>query len=177
MRTPASTTGKKLKLSKFKKNKAINRGKTPLPGERKALRKRVLLSNSNALPVPGLRDVGQEQMLSPHNIGRIMSIPDELVDQLRAVEAFKPSQTWGIFRKPSVLIRAETVDLMTRMQSATEKQQVLRLVIDGDRISGKSVLLLQATMQAYLNDWIVVNVPEGRLQLPYRLLPGFVLWC
>lgn len=153
--------GKKMKLGKFKKKKNIDRGKPPAPGERKAFRKRILLSNNNALSVPGLGELSADAMLDPTKTGRVLAIPNELVDQLRAVEAFKPSQCWGLFRQPSILVRAETTDLAKRMQDSARKQETLRLVITGEKLAGKSTLLLQSMAYGYLNGWIVFNIPEG----------------
>ena len=144
-----------------KKKKMGTRPKAPAPGERKAWRKRVLLSNDNALRVPGLVELDAEKMVDAANVAKIMSLPDSVIDQLRTVEAFKPTQNWGFFRKPSVLIRPETVDLMTRMQEAVAKKQTLKLVLDGEKLTGKSILMLQAITQAFLKDWIVINIPEG----------------
>jgi len=138
-------------------------GKSPLPGERKAMRKRILLSNNSALPVPGLADLGAGDMLSEGSVGKMMSLPGQLQDQLRTIEAFKSSQFWPMFRQPSTLIRSETVNLATRMQRAASSKDTLRLVVDGDRITGKSLLLLQTQAHAFLNDWIVIHIPEGEL--------------
>ncbi len=78
-----------------KKGAALVRHKAPAPGERKAFRKRIQLSNNNALPVPGLLALSKENMADPESSGQIFSVPDVVVDQLRSVEAFKPTQTWG----------------------------------------------------------------------------------
>ncbi|KAM7205474.1 Mitochondrial ribosomal death-associated protein 3 domain containing protein [Naviculisporaceae sp. PSN 640] len=144
------------------KKKPGNRPKAPLPGERKAYRKRILLSNSNALPVKGLVELDGERMLDKKNVAKVMSLPGPVIDQLRTVEAFKPTQNWGLFRDPSVLIRPETVDLMNQMQDSVDKKQTLKLVIDGDKLTGKSILLLQALTQAFLEEWIVVNIPDAQ---------------
>ncbi|KAK1754857.1 mitochondrial ribosomal death-associated protein 3-domain-containing protein [Echria macrotheca] len=154
-------SGKKMQLGKFKKN-AVRQGKSPLPGERKAYRKRIQLSNSNALPVPGLEDVRPADMVDENKIGRVMSIPGLVLDQLRDVEAFKPTQYWGMFRTPSTLLRAETVDLARRMQNAADKKDMLRLVISGERLTGKSLLLLQSLTYAFMNDWVVIHIPEAQ---------------
>ncbi|KAK4217045.1 mitochondrial ribosomal death-associated protein 3-domain-containing protein [Rhypophila decipiens] len=142
--------------------KGGTRPKAPLPGERKAYRKRIQLSNSNALPVKDLAELDGEHMLSEKNVAKVLSLPTAVIDQLRTVEAFKPTQTWGLFRDPSLLIRPETVDLMNRMQDSVANKQTLRLVIDGDKLTGKSILLLQALTQAFLKDWIVINIPEAQ---------------
>jgi small subunit ribosomal protein S29 len=153
--------GKKLVLGKFKKNKVETKGKAPGPGERKAYRKRITLSNDNALQVPWLTDMAPESLLDSANVAKILALPEELQDQLRASEAFKTTQSWKMFRKPSVLVRSETVDLMNRIQDAVGKKQTLRVAITGDKVAGKSMMLLQALSHAYLNNWIVIHLPEG----------------
>lgn len=157
---PTFRAGKKMQLGKFKKKK-LEKTKSPAPGERKAFRKRIVLSNNNALVVPGLDTLGAESMADSANTGKIFAMSDKLVDQLRASEAFKVTQTWGLFRSPHVLLRSETADLAKKMQAAADKKESLRLVISGDRLSGKSTLLLQAMANGFLNEWIVVNIPEG----------------
>lgn len=153
--------GKTLRLSKFKKAKKMDRGKPILPGERKAFRKRVVLSNNNALRVPGLEELHAKTMRDPSMVGRMLALPNEVIDQLRAVEAFKHTQTWHMFRHPSVLLRKETVEVAEKMEAAATRKETLRMVISGDRSVGKSLLLLQAISYAYLKDWVVFHVPEG----------------
>lgn len=156
-----SRGGKKLQLGKFKKDRAAERGRTPLPGERKAYRKRITLSNDNAIPVPWLTDLGPADLSDPKNTAKVLALPEELQDQLRASEAFKPTQCWGMFRKPAVLVRKETADLANRMQNSVDNKQTLRLVVTGDKVTGKSMMLLQAMTHAFLNDWVVIHLPEG----------------
>lgn len=154
--------GKKLQLGKFKKkDRTADKGRPPLPGERKAYRKRITLSNDNAIPVPWLTDLGPADLAASENVAKVMSLPEELQDQLRASEAFKPTQRWGMFRKPAVLVRKETVDLANQMQDSANKKQMLRLVVTGDKVAGKSMMVLQAMAHAFLNDWIVIHLPEG----------------
>ncbi|KXX78707.1 hypothetical protein MMYC01_204566 [Madurella mycetomatis] len=155
-------TGKKMRLGKFKKAKVADRGKPPLPGERKAYRKRITLSNDNALPVPWLTDMGPGDLLDPGNVAKVLSLPADVQDQLRAIEAFKPTQCWNMFRKPSVLVRNETVDMMGRIQKAIADNKTARLVLTGEKVTGKSLMLLQAMAHAYLNDWIVIHVPDAQ---------------
>ena len=95
-----------------------------------------------------------------------MALPDELVDSLRALEAFKVGQAWGFFRRPATLIREEAFELGTKMDTITtngNKNPIMeRRVVHGERATGKSVLLLQAMTMAFLKDWIVISIPEGR---------------
>ncbi|EJT75477.1 hypothetical protein GGTG_05410 [Gaeumannomyces tritici R3-111a-1] len=153
---------KKAQTFRMKKKAVKPPAKSPLPGERKAFRKRIQLSNNNALPVEGLEPLNGRGLTEDASVATIRALPDDLVDQLRAVEAFKPTQNWGLFRAPHVLVRAETVELCRSMQQAAENKETLRLVINGDKISGKSTLLLQALSKAFLDDWVVFHIPEAQ---------------
>ncbi|KAI1806430.1 mitochondrial ribosomal protein [Daldinia bambusicola] len=152
--------GKKLVLGR--KKRSPDKGKPPASGERKAFRKRIQLSNNNALEVKGLGDITAENMVDPHSVGKVLGLPEAVLDQLRASEAFKPTQTWGLFRSPHMLIRKETVDLATQLTDAINKKETLRLVVTGDRASGKSILGLQALTTGFMNNWVVINIPEGQ---------------
>lgn len=152
-------TGKKLVLGK--KKKKPDPGKPVAPGERKAFRKRVQLSNDNALKVPGLPQLNAENIVDPEAIGSMVSLPDHLIDQLRAMEAFKPTQSWGLFRNPHMLVRKETVDFLKTVTEKVGKKETVRAVITGERGSGKSILGLQALSAGLLNKYVVINVPEG----------------
>lgn len=141
-------------------------GKRPDPGERKAQRKRIVLSNDNALPVESLKDLTKDNVLDPKLEGKVMGFPDPIVDMLRAEDAFKPTQGWGLFRRPASLMRKETVQLATLMKEvegaqAGNKPKTIRRVLTGDAMSGKSTLLLQGLAMAHLRDWFVINLPEG----------------
>jgi small subunit ribosomal protein S29 len=153
--------GKKLQLGKFKKEKAVDRGRAPAPGERKAYRKRITLSNDNAIPVPWLTDLTPAALAHAANTGKILALPEETQEQLRASEAFKPTQCWGMFRKPAVLVRKESVELANRMNDSASNNQTMRLVLTGDKVTGKSLMLLQAMTHAFLNNWVVIHIPDG----------------
>lgn len=134
--------------------------KRPAPGERKAMRKRVVLSNTNAFEVDGLADMSAENFTDASLQGQMAGFPGELVDNLRAIEAFKPSQGWGFFRRPAALIRKETVEFANLINSSS-KETTRRLLV-GERGSGKSVLMLQAQAMAFLKGWVVINIPEAQ---------------
>lgn len=167
-----STAGppkKGVKGLRIKKNAASREsGRRPAPGERKQQRKRIVLSNTNALEVPGLQDLKAEDIGDAHIQGKVLGIPmDPVVDQLRAVDAFKSNQGWGLFRRPAMLVRRETVELGKLVSavhgegaSAGEKRS-FRKIIHGDRASGKTTLLLQAMTMAFLKHWVVINFPDG----------------
>jgi small subunit ribosomal protein S29 len=145
----------------IKKKVVVKSGRLPAPGERKALRKRIVLSNNNALAVQGLRDMTAD--LDATQIGTVLGLPGPLVDQLRVVEAFKTTQGWGLFRRPAMLARAESVDIANKMEAACKAKKTLSIILDGERGTGKSVMLLQAMATAFLKGWIVINIPEGKL--------------
>ncbi|KAI1779556.1 mitochondrial ribosomal protein [Hypoxylon cercidicola] len=153
--------GKRLVLGKKKRRQTV-KTKPPAPGERKAFRKRIQLSNNNALEVPGLGELTAENILSSGSVGSVVGLPLELIDQLRATEAFKPTQTWGLFRSPHMLIRQETVNLAKQLTDTINKKETLRLVVTGDRASGKSILGLQALATGFMNNWVVINIPEAQ---------------
>ncbi|TFB05829.1 37S ribosomal protein S23 [Trichoderma ghanense] len=146
----------------YKKKQNIVPVKKPGPGERKAFRKRIQLSNNSALPVAGLDKLEAQTMARAESGGRMFAVPDEVVDRLRALEAFKSTQTWNLFRKPHVLVRKETVELMSRLEASVEKKEAFKCVLTGSRLSGKSLMLLQAMSYALLNEWVVIHIPEGQ---------------
>ncbi|TDZ12974.1 37S ribosomal protein S23 [Colletotrichum orbiculare MAFF 240422] len=158
--------GKHIRRGKINQNARKKRDnvkvKKPAPGERKAFRKRITLSNNNALAVDGLEDAAPETFASEEAKGTMVALPDQLVDQLRALEAFKTTQCWSLFRKPHVLVREETVKLTKRLNTAVTERQTLRMILTGDKIAGKSMLLLQSMAYALLNNWVVINIPEAQ---------------
>ena len=164
----AKTSTKGAKSFALKKKVVVKSGKPPMPGERKAMRKRIVLSNSNALQVEGLEDLSRDLELARH-VGKVFGIPGEIVDSLRAVEAFKVSQGWGMFRRPALLIREESVKLIEGMKRSEAEKTGLVLVIDGERGTGKSLMLLHAMATAFVRGWIVLNIPEG-IASPFSLL-------
>ncbi|KAI1098697.1 mitochondrial ribosomal protein [Jackrogersella minutella] len=153
--------GKQFAMGK-KKKRQPDKSKPPGLGERKAFRKRIQLSNNNALEVTGLDELTAQSIVDPNSVGRVVGLPEELVDQLRVSEAFKPTQNWGLFRSPHMLVRQETVDLAKQLTSAIDKKETLRMVVTGDRSSGKSMLGLQALSTGFMNNWIVINIPEAQ---------------
>lgn len=164
---PLQVIGRHIRRGKIaqnsKKKREIVRVKKPEPGQRKAFRKRIQLSNNNAVAVPGLPVLDAETMAKKENLCKMVGLPDKLVDQLRALEAFKPTQFWGLFRQPHMLVRTETVALIERLNEAATQKQTLRTVLTGGKNSGKSLMLLQAMSHALLNKWVVINIPEGKL--------------
>jgi len=159
---PAARSGRTLKLAK---NKRAVTARPPAPGERKALRKRVVLSNTNALEVQGLQDftagntTGTKSKLSE---GKVLGLGNDTVDALRALEAFKPTQGWSLFRRPATLVRKETVELARLLEGIKDGKKVERRLLFGEKGSGKSVLVLQGMAMAYLKGWVVVHFPDAK---------------
>ena len=118
----------------MKKKKPVDRPRPPPIGERKALRKRIVLSNPNALEVEGMRDLSAENMTDSRLRGSVVGLPVSMLDQLRAVQAFQTKQGWSIFRRPGTVVRG----------------------------AGKSVHLLQAMAMGFLKNWVVFTVPDSK---------------
>ncbi|KAI6246715.1 37S ribosomal protein S23, mitochondrial [Erysiphe necator] len=188
-----------------KKEVVRDKGKPPAVGERKNYRKRIVLSNSNALDVtlPALnkrtiyelvqkpfieknldlksrsaykqnkkderdqdidlktthskpRDLEQKLMAS------VVGLSNETTDSLRALKAFKITQSWELFKQPGILIREHSKILSDRLLQAQEQKTTVRMVIDGVKGSGKSMMLLHAMATALVNDWVVIHIPEAQ---------------
>lgn len=148
-----------------RKNRTIQKptGRRIEPGERKAFRKRVVLSNTNALEVEGLQELTAESLQNADEVrGKMMALPGSIVDSLRAVDAFKPTQCWHMYRKPAVMMTEEAVELAKTMTESVSKQKsTARRIIVGERMCGKTTFLLQAMSMAFLKGWVVVNLPDG----------------
>lgn len=142
-------------------NNRAKTGRPPAAGERKAMRKRVVLSNTNALEVRDLEDLTAGNASEAARLGQVMGLSNETVDALRAIEAFKPTQGWSLFRRPATLVRKETLDMAALVNEVRVEKKTVRKVVFGDRGAGKSVLLLQAMAMGFLNNFVVVHIPEG----------------
>lgn len=138
------------------------KGRPPQEGERKALRKRIVLTNSNALEIQDMQDLSAKNMNDKSMQGQVLGFSTEVVDSLRAVEAFKPTQGWSMFRRPATLITSHTQKLAEQLQSIEQDKSTVRQVLTGEKGSGKSVLNLQAMAMASLKGWIVVHIPEAQ---------------
>ncbi|WPG99071.1 Hypothetical protein R9X50_00187600 [Acrodontium crateriforme] len=160
---PTMRGGSSLKLTK---NTRVASGRPPAPGERKALRKRVVLSNTNAIEVRHLQDLTKDlckdvsALTEAH--GKVVGLENETVDAMRALEAFKATQGWNLFRRPAVLVRKETIEMAETLHDAQSKKKTVSKVLYGSRGSGKSVLQLQAMALAQQRGWIVLHFPEAK---------------
>ncbi|CAG8950449.1 hypothetical protein HYFRA_00006945 [Hymenoscyphus fraxineus] len=192
-RKAASTTkGVKTNLKINKKPRPKESRKPPATGERKALRKRIVLSNTNALEVAGMEDLSPEMVdaiakataegeAGSELVGKVVGLPGATVDSLRAIEAFKRTQGWGLFRRPGTLIRKETVALTKALLAAQKEKSTLTLMLDGARGTGKSMMLLQAQASAFAKSWIVLHIPQADYLsngvTDYAPIPGSDLWA
>lgn len=149
------------------KKKTKERPKPPAPGERRAQKKRIVLSNTNAMEVTGLEHLSPENMADESKVGQMLALNGPLLDQLRESKSFKTTQNWGLFRQPSTLMRQTTLELGQDMKEVIMSQQdqgfgamTIHKVVTGEKGSGKSIHLLQAQSMAFLNGWVVVTIPE-----------------
>ncbi|QIW96782.1 hypothetical protein AMS68_002300 [Peltaster fructicola] len=149
-----SQTGGGTRL-RLKKTKRVVTGRPPQPGERKAIRKRIVLSNTNALEIRGLHRF-QKDNISASSLekmrGSFLAFDEATIDALRALQAFKTSQSWSMFRTAATLVRHDTITLARVIEqqttdSAGDNPSAASLVLFGERGSGKSVLQLQAMSQ------------------------------
>ncbi|KAJ4344488.1 uncharacterized protein N0V89_012231 [Didymosphaeria variabile] len=161
MSAPAKKGTRTLNVKKGRSS-AQDTGKRPAQGERKAARKRIVLTNDNALEVASLKDMSKADVLNEANQGRVLGIPEATVDALRAAEAFKTTQGWSLFRRPATLMRKETIELANIMRAAEDQKITARRILSGERLSGKSTLLLQGLSMAFLREWVVINLPEAQ---------------
>ncbi|KAJ5902275.1 hypothetical protein N7495_002803 [Penicillium taxi] len=147
-----------------KKKKTVDRARPPAVGERKALRKRIVLSNPNALEVEGMLDLSPETMVDARLRGTVLGLPITMIDQLRAVQAFKPKQGWSIFRRPGTIMRRDTLEMGRLFDeiSDAEKGKVVKRIVTGLKGSGKTVHLLQAMAMGFLKKWAVITIPDAR---------------
>ena len=99
-----------------------------------------------------MEDLDKATLAERRLVGHVVGLPENVVDSLRAAEAFKPTQEWGLFRRPGVLIRNESLELSRRLAEAEIANKSFRMVIDGPRVSGKSMMLLHAMTTAFLRN-------------------------
>lgn len=160
---------------KKKKNKAVERTRPPAVGERKALKKRIVLSNPNALEIEGMVDLSPETMVDSRLRGTVLGLPSSVIDQLRAVEAFKPKQGWSLFRRPGTVLRRDTIEMGRLFEQISgeganaQKGKVVKKIVTGMQGSGKTVHLLQAMAMGFLKNWAVISVPHGKICGPLGL--------
>ncbi|PGH27877.1 hypothetical protein AJ80_00427 [Polytolypa hystricis UAMH7299] len=148
-----------------KKKGGSKHGSRQTIAEAKALKTRIVLSNTNALEVPDMQDLTAENMVDSRLRGTVLGLPMDMIDRLRAAEAFKWTQGWSLFRRPGSLVRKETLELGRTIDAISQgemKGQTVAKIITGERGTGKSLHLLQAMTMALLKQWVVIHVPEGQ---------------
>ncbi|KAF1824191.1 uncharacterized protein K489DRAFT_387745 [Dissoconium aciculare CBS 342.82] len=166
------SSGLRRKTLRLSQNvRAAGGGKPPEPGERKAMRKKLSLTNVNAIEIKDLKDLtpdnASQDRLAPLH-ARMMGLQQATVDSLRALEAFRHTQAWSFFRRPATLVRKDTLlmagkieRLDARVGESEQAPQTARSIITGAKGTGKSVLQLQAMAMALQRGWIVVHIPDG----------------
>jgi small subunit ribosomal protein S29 len=113
------------------------------------------------MDVQGLETLTNDNMLSTEKMGQMLALEGTLIDRLRDVKAFKTTQNWNMFRRPATLMRQESIELGNDFEAIKSKPKTIQRLITGDKNSGKSVHLLQAMSMAFMNNWVVINVPEA----------------
>jgi small subunit ribosomal protein S29 len=167
----AKSTSRQGTTLRLNKNKRDTTGRPPAPGERKALRKKVVLSNTNAIEVKGLQELNRENGTAARLAeleGQVLTLTDANVEALRSLEAFKHTQAWNLFRKPATVIRKDTVEIAKALEAAEggedgKAKEAVKKVLFGEKGSGKSVLQLQAMALALNKGWVVIHIPNGML--------------
>lgn len=134
-------------------------------GQRKVLRKNIVLSNTNA-PAVLLPEMSSEICGDENTIGGVFEIPGGVLDQLLALQTFKLGQHWRYFQKPSALVRKEGVEIGKLISWVNEsgkegEERCARRIIDGIGGSGKSIVLAQAITWALQSKWVVISIPNG----------------
>jgi small subunit ribosomal protein S29 len=156
---------------RLKKVKQPERPKGPPVEEHRAMQKRIVLSNPNALEVAGMKDLSPETMGDESLRGSMLGLPTAMLDQLRAAGAFKPKQGWGIFRRPGTVMRHDALEMGKMMDGVTgegaDKGKAFKKIVTGAKGTGKTVHLAQAMTMALLKGWVVFTVPEGMFCLQY----------
>jgi len=162
----SARTGGTLRLSKNKRE--VPTGRPPAPGERKAARKKLVLSNTNALEVKGLQELNRENGKAARIAeleGQVVALTDANVSALRTLEAFQHTQGWNLFRRPATVVRKETVEIAKALEDVEagdgEAKKVVKRIVFGKQGSGKTVLQMQAMAMALNKGWVVVHLPNG----------------
>ncbi|KAL7276954.1 Vacuolar protein sorting-associated protein vps5 [Rhizina undulata] len=144
-------------------------------GERKALRKTIVLSNINA-PNVEIPELTEDLATHAEAVNTVFAIPNDIVDQLRKLGVFQTGQNWEYFYRPSTLVREESLKIGQTIgwisgEKAAEKPKEVeskeegkfhRMILDGRRGVGKSVLMLQAMTWALEKNWMVLSIPNAQ---------------
>ncbi|PWO27939.1 glycosyltransferase protein [Pyrenophora tritici-repentis] len=166
---------KSLNTKKGKSTPGGDAGKRPGQGERKALRKRIILSNDNALHVSSLQDLDKANVLSEKNEGKVMGLPQEhVVDALRAVDAFKPNQAWtqdlvNAHTDYAPLPNSQPMQYTQDTYTANLLQQMLksnRAFLHATKVSTKPDLPLPLPPAATLGDLVALGMANPEASWP-----------
>lgn len=141
----------------------------------RAQRKRIVLSNPNALSVPGLQKLTADNAIASEE-GAVLTFDNESIDSLRAAEAFKHTQGWNLFHQPSTLVTSQTKALAEMVRGVKESKGTHREILVGDKLSGKSVLSLQSMAFALQEGWVVIHIPEGKFVKVAKYVYGLTMF-
>lgn len=118
-----------------------------------------------------------ENMADESSRGKVFSFSKPCVESLRALRVFKPTQSWPMFKEPGTFMRGESVELAKLIRDigghgdGEAKGKNVSQIITGAKGTGKSIHLVQAMAMARLNNWVVINVPDGKCCRPTQQYP------
>lgn len=85
------------------------------PGEARAMKRMVVLSNTHALSVPTETFSGESITNPGLHWGKMMGFNVPTLQRLKGLDAFQPRRNWEFFNAPNVLYRRQTADLAKLM--------------------------------------------------------------
>ncbi len=102
------------------------------------------------------------EALTPASAGQTFAFSDQT---LAAFKAFGLPQELerelATQPKPRSLVRQQTLDVLDKLDAASKANKGTSIVLDGNRGSGKSMLLAQSIAYALDDGWVVVSVPRA----------------
>ena len=119
-----------------------------------------------------MQEFSEETMVDTRIRGSVLGLPVPMITQLRALQAFKPSQGWSLFRRPAVVLRRETLEMGRIVEGIStegpDQGKVVKKILTGKRACGKSVHLLQAMAMGLLKKWVVISIPDREFPFLWR---------
>lgn len=85
------------------------------------------------MDVQGLEALTKVNMLSTEKTGQMLSLDGTVIDQLRAVKAFKTTQNWNMFRRPATLMRQESIELGNDFEVIKNNPETIQRIVTGDK--------------------------------------------
>ncbi|KAK4686765.1 small subunit ribosomal protein S29, partial [Tremellales sp. Uapishka_1] len=167
---PASAAAKSKSAKpalKKKQGGSFNKGKSATQGATKTDTGRITLRSSLAVDVADLSDLVElhPETFNSKHVGKPTVFPRKTFTQLKSFGlSRKLEQELSSGGNPACasVVRQSTVDLaktLERAKSASSKDA--RYLLNGEKGSGKSMLLLQSVAYALESNWIVLYIPSA----------------